>query len=636
MFFRPVVRSGGALLLALVICPVFRLHAQYRPTKCDTTTRAPERLTAERNMARRYAPVLRFAPNARYFPTLPFFTALDGFDNDRDGLVDLADSNEVTLRPPNEVHPSWLLLNQAYTSWLPKDTSQVAEEMKPSDQITFGINHSSVLYRVCQLEASEVRGLFRFLKSDEQAWHHIQVIDSITSVIPEHTQFDVIQYYFYYVRDLGLEGHPEDIEMVFMFIPVDPVLARQFRIVVGTGHTSRTPNNVLVLFAPQMGVDSLSDTLSVLVEGGGHSSAPDLPPYGQFTPGMDVNWHIYDVWGTRDVQAVGGTGFAGRYRPEMTFPRDGRNTVVLFPSRYKVSDRQTSQQKSPTDQDTSIARGYRLMPIVPFMRLSQLLEPHDLDTARIHGLINSIVASGDSERVPGSIEAQWRFKGFEGMNDQQRSVATRWMRYWNQNMILTPAEPNELQPAKQSKKKHQIWEHDGYLHDPTNIFKGHLFRPTMADVSGFHDVLRLFTWGITGYPEDAYEPYIGVVFPAIPFPVRLPGYSEIQFGAFRRNYWSDSRTSFSITWVWEDHRNHLLSWYRKLSFTPHRAEVLGEESADVGLTVGISVLPYIQPNSGPSDPINALRLRVGLRLDLEHPDDALRRVGWEIGLQFRQ
>ena len=141
---------------------------------------------------------------------------------------------------------------------------------------------------------------------------------------------------------------------------------------------------------------------------------------------------------------------------------------------------------------------------------------------------------------------------------------------------------------------------------------------------------------MNGYPDDAYELYAGVVIPAIPFVFRLPGYSEIQAGIYRANFWTHANASFSIAWVWEDHRNRMLSWYRKVSFIPHRAEVVGEEASDVGIGIGVSLLPYIQPKSGPTDPVNALRIRIGLRLDVDHPNDALRRVGWEIGLQFRQ
>jgi hypothetical protein len=362
-----------------------------------------------------------------------------------------------------------------------------------------------------------------------------------------------------------------------------------------------------------------------------------MPPYGAFTPGVDVNWNIYDVWGTRDVQAVGGTGFNGRYRPEMTFARDGRNTVILFPSTYDERERREIQQESQHQGGDSTIRNYRLVPVTPFLRLSQALEDSVPDLARVETQVAAIAQATNRDATPGSNEAKWSFDGFAGMSPATRQEVAGWMRAWNQDMVWkegTRAHPGK--PELRSRKKHQVWQHDGYLRDPTNIFKAHLFRPTMADVSSFSDVMRLLTWGITGYPDDAYELYVGIVVPATPFVFRLPGYSEIQAGVYRPNFWARSRASFSLAWVWEDHRNRMLSWYRKVSFIPHRAEVLGEDAADVGLGIGISLLPYIQAKSGPTDPINALRLRVGIRLDLDHPHDAFRRVGWEIGIQLRQ
>jgi hypothetical protein len=631
----------GVLAVGILFVLTTELAAQhYQARRCDAVERSPEQLERERQLALRLAPILRFAPNARYFPTLPFFTALDGVDNDEDGLVDMEDQNEVTLTRIGQTIPSWTLLNQAYTARLPVDSSDVAPPVPPSQQIHFGVNHSSVLYRVCNLEPREVRELFRFLKSDEQAWKRLQVIDSVSEDIPDSTAFQVIQYYFYYVRDTGLEGHPEDIEMVFVFVPMDPSKGRQFRIVVGSGHSERTPNNVLVLFAPQMGLDSLNDSLNIIVEGGGHSSAPDMPPYGQFTPGVDVNWNIYDVWGTRDVQAVAGVGFTGHYRPEMTFARDGRTTVILFPSTYSEAERMAVQQQQLPEHPASDStlRSYRLLPVYPFMRLSQALEDTVPDLAVVEPLVATIQRLTAREAAPGSNEAKWIFTGFDHLSPEQRRRAVQWMRSWNQGMVWnegTRSHPGK--PAFRPSGKHQVWQHDGYLRDPTNIFKSHLFRPTMADVSSASDVLRLLTWGVNGYPDDAYELYAGFVVPAIPFVFRLPGYSEIQAGVYRPNFWAHAKSSFSLAWVWEDHRNRLLSWYRKVSFIPHRAEVLADDdAADVGLGIGVSILPYIQAKSGATDPVNALRIRAGLRIDVAHPADALKRVGWEIGLQFRQ
>ena len=630
---KPVLLAG---VLLLSVTSSGLSQSRYRLRACDALARTPEQVEEERRLAERHAPVLRFAPNARYFPTLPFFTAIDGVDNNGDGLVDLTDSAEVTLIDSTAPIPIWNRLDQAYIGRLPAPgRNRAATSVPPSQQLEFGLDHSAVMYRVCALEPGEVRELFRYLKSDEQAYSRIGVHAPLKETIPDSTAFKVVQYYFYYVKDLGLQGHPEDIEMVFVFVPVDPEKASQFRVVVGSGHSERTPNNVLVLFAPQLGLNRLNDSLSIIIEGGGHSSAPDLPTYGQFTPGVDVNWHVYDIWGTRDIQAITGLGFSGRYRPEMTFPRDGRNAVILFPSRYEPEDRKMMQQASQPENTDTTTHSYRLLPVLPFIQLSQLLEdsagPADSVGSILDALAASIRLQGE-----GSHDG-WNFEGFSPLTPEERIASVRWMQAWNRDMLVLWWKPGEaMKPQVHSRKKHQVWEHDGYLRNPTNIFKSHLFRPTINSISTAGDVLKLVTWGATGYPGDAYELYGGLVIPAIPFIFRLPGYSEFQFGVYRPNFWGRASASFSAAWVWENHRNALISWYRKVSYIPRRREVLGTDAADFGLGIGVSFLPAIQRKSGATDPFNALRIRIGLRLDVDHPEDALRRVGWEIQVQVRQ
>jgi hypothetical protein len=629
---RPVAVAG---VLALCLAGSAEAQSRYHLRPCDALARTPEQIRDEQELALRHAPVLRFAPNARYFPTLPFFTAIDGVDNNGDGRTDLADSAEVTLTDKDSPLPVWNLLDQAYIGQLPAGGKRADQEVPPSQQLRFGLDHSAVMYRVCAMERGEVRELFRYLKSDEQAYSRIGVHAPLSETIQDTTAFKVIQYYFYYVKDLGLQGHPEDIEMVFVFVPVDAKKASQFRVVVGSGHSERTPNNVLVLFAPQLGVDRLNDSLSIIVESGGHSSAPDLPTYGQFTPGIDVNWHIYDIWGTRDIQAISGLGFAGRYRPEMTFPRDGKNAIIIFPSNYNASARQMMQVASQPEKGDSATHSYRLLPVLPFIRISQLLEDSSAQVDTIGAILDTLARMIQSQKE-GSHD-DWAFTGFNSLDTEEQQAAVRWMQAWNQDMLVRWWKPGEkMRPQLRSRKKHQVWEHDGYLRDPTNIFKSHLFRPTANAISSAGDVLKLVTLGATGYPGDAYELYAGMVIPAVPFIFRLPGYSEFQFGVYRPNFWADARSSFSAAWVWENHRNALISWYRKVSFIPLRSEVLGTEAADFGLGIGLSFLPAIQRKSGATDPFNALRIRVGLRLDLDHPEDALRRVGWEIQVQVRQ
>ena len=118
-----------------------------------------------------------------------------------------------------------------------------------------------------------------------------------------------------------------------MFVPKSPTAAKSFRVVVGASHDPPAGNNVLVLIRPEAEKERLRHQ-NILVELGGHSSAPDVPPFGQFSAGLDVNWHIGDLWGTRDAQATAGLSYSGRYEGAMTYPRDQQDAVTLFPSGF--------------------------------------------------------------------------------------------------------------------------------------------------------------------------------------------------------------------------------------------------------------------------------------------------------------
>ena len=74
----------------------------------------------------------------------------------------------------------------------------------------------------------------RFLKKDILAWDHAEKTQ-IGSLDVLNKPFKVIEYWFYYTRDRGLVGHPQDIEYAFVFVPADPVLACVARIVAGAG-----------------------------------------------------------------------------------------------------------------------------------------------------------------------------------------------------------------------------------------------------------------------------------------------------------------------------------------------------------------------------------------------------------------
>ena len=104
----------------------------------------------------------------------------------------------------------------------------------------------AVFYRVRNLTEAQEDQMSRFLKKDILAWDLAEAT-AIGSLDVLNKPFKVIEYWFYYTRDRGLVGHPQDIEFAFVFVPADPVLSCVARIVAGAGHTSWVPNSVLVL-----------------------------------------------------------------------------------------------------------------------------------------------------------------------------------------------------------------------------------------------------------------------------------------------------------------------------------------------------------------------------------------------------
>ncbi len=329
------------------------------------------RALKEHFLARTYAPILRFAPSERYFPTIPFWTAF----LDTAGALTPLPSRQQRARLGDEKSrlPLVSAVREAYDDAL--NLSARPYELKLPLPVVF--------YRVCDLmevdTAADALGrtrssasraqenerrwrkksdhLWSYLRSDEQAWHRFGLEGARTSdttlteadtsygvtQLPAVTRsdslirfirhFHVIQYFVYYLQDWGLMGHSEDIEYAFVFVPADSTAAKSFRVVVGAGHDPPAPNNVLVMAARDASKRRYYHP-NILVELGGHSSAPDMPPFGQFSAGLDVNWHIDDLWGTRDEQAMAGLSFSGRYEGTMTFPRDPEDAVTLFPKGF--------------------------------------------------------------------------------------------------------------------------------------------------------------------------------------------------------------------------------------------------------------------------------------------------------------
>jgi hypothetical protein len=363
----------------------------WTPQKVAALLKARE--VSDDKLAIAYAPILRFAPGEHYYPTLPFFTAFDKLPRwYRPDSLGPTYSSVVPVETFRIRYQSRKQLGGIRDPWSYRSTDSIVRRVVPSyaqlaqrylamtepgqTPSEARVPVRAVLYRVCDIPPSvraerarrepapssqgserlhrdDAAAVWRYLKSDEQAWHRFG-LDTLTSKgepgsgpgscptrIPATVGFRVIQYFFYYVADRGLEGHPNDLESVFVFIPKVPgfgTVGSCFRIIVGAGHDDPAPNNVLVMFPPEAQRDKFLAP-NILVEFGGHSSAPDMPPYGQFSAGLDVNWHIDDIWGTRDMQASGGVSYHGRYQGTMTYPRDPEGAVTLIPNGLNKASR---------------------------------------------------------------------------------------------------------------------------------------------------------------------------------------------------------------------------------------------------------------------------------------------------------
>ncbi len=128
-----------------------------------------------------------------------------------------------------------------------------------------------------------------------------------------------LRYYFYYREDVGVGGHMHDLEVAECHIvpsrSLDGCYELRVSRVVGLAHGVDWYSNIL---------DVEWDTrfpITLLVEESKHASCPDRNGDGIYTPGYDVNVHINDAWGVRDVLGSGAL-LGSSYEAAMTKPRN--------------------------------------------------------------------------------------------------------------------------------------------------------------------------------------------------------------------------------------------------------------------------------------------------------------------------
>jgi len=594
-----VIRGHDAAPLAVALCLiVVNPAAAWAQAQCQAGAD-----TSSAALAARYAPVLRFAPTEPYFPTVPFFSAFDGVDNDGNGRVDFQDPDEIApFNKGDTLHTSWVTLDSLYVAEKKRASPAELKDGPPVAPVP------AVFYRVTTLTTQQQDAMRRYLKKDIMVWDKFRRTRLGSFGILQHP-FKVIEYYFYYVRDVGLVGHPQDIEFVFVFVPSDPALACEARMVVGAGHTQWVPNNTLVLSNNTvLGSEDLArfDTLtSVITELGGHSSAPDVPPYGKFMLGVDVNIQPTKAWGVRDVQALAQMGYGGAYQPTMTLSRDTAFHPVFYWPRGATYD---------------YGQSYSLLPAPLWARLYGVLDSVEAGVApaqwpatiaEVRGLLDSIAVLMD--RPP--------FAGVDSLD----SLIVQRMASWTRPMVAPPGrEGGVIAPHRG-----QPWEHSIYNGSPDIIFKSHLYPPSMRSVEKPVDVFRLITWGVTEWPGNSHQFQLGFVIPWPYLPFEPRGFMTLEAGLIASEDFSGREFAADFSYYSEYFQR--VNWFTTFSYIPE-SSITGSHFT---ITVGPSLLLWMKSNKTKFGPLNVLRFSTGPRFRLSG-SSSTSGVDWEFKFTFRQ
>ncbi len=487
--------------------------AQSNVTECTEVGKGigPRHLDDE-SMAYLYAPELHFAPQERYFPILPFYGAfLRVRDSVTRELTPALAGRAAAVNRGADTLIVWNSLARDYDTLqvrdrnrreresvefaariealhtamnLYRDSASAQTVLAQLRDITLGDQRmyarqlfdaeyvppvAALFYRVYHLTRGESSAVWKRVRTDFQVWDRLNIDDSLRTLAVKDSLPNLIslEYYAYYIRDLGLTGHAQDLEKFFVFIPED---CTPIEIMVGAAHSVVTPNNVAIITRKQP-QEYLYPT-SALVEYGGHSFSPDVPPPGLFTPGWDINWRSSErSWGVRDIQAILGTGFSGDYRSQYTIPRSDSIGVTLtpLPPEKRLSD--------STSERTANHGFYALLPIVPYRQLFDSLA----DTSGTAEERIQRVREAWASLTPMLEQRMWPVRRFPADADAGEQVYQR-MRLWlkdlgQESKDSTPGQPRAVTALKGSGSKMKPWTANEYNQSPEHIMKAWLYRP---------------------------------------------------------------------------------------------------------------------------------------------------------------
>ena len=515
-----------------------------------------------------HAPILWFADKEEYFPTLPFFSAFDGVDNNADGKIDFDDPQEIA--PRSDQDPGSIASLDTLHLWYRSFSKEERQRL------------AFVFYKVDSISANKLGNI---LFSDEQAW--MRMDKKVKSYLKNsNKKLAVYQYYLYYIYDQGLKGHPEDLEHTFIFVPKDT--SEFFGISVGAGHSDFVPSNVVIYNQADLLVQ-WGSRHHLLVELGGHSHAPDLNGNGRFDPGVDVNWHTENFWGTRDIQSSAGLGATAKYQTWMTFERS--NFCRIYPPDSAFLN---SEQKP--------GYFYRLVPAAKFKTLDSL---HSRESKPFTKDAEFPDVAQEKLKTHLKFLNELGISSASSTNLSQEALLR--MSLWTDNLKVRVSDQPEYQ--NWSKDKHKVWKKRAYNSSPGDIFKNYLFRPR-----------RYGGLGLWTQVEQAsgLEFRVAWMTPAWTWrlvPLKVDGVSEIHLGwkapvqnrGFKREKWV-------AAFYYERFYARLLSWYANLKYINNNPDF-----SSWSLGGGISVqLPFVSLIS--KNPLNLLhwvRLRSGIKVPLE-------------------
>jgi hypothetical protein len=397
----------------------------------DSLLKTPDKLLTLEQRAFKYAPCLRFTSTERFLPTIPFFSAFDGENNDStatDIEIDFADPGEIS--PTSGGKWDWSKMRNRYQKLSKDEKLRVAAgfvRVRPVDS-----------RRVAQI-----------LKSDGPRYYRLNW--QTRKYMGNRRPMTAYEYYFYYVNDTGIKGHPEDIETFFVFVPDEApgsADSTNFFVLVGAAHSDGDANNVAIY---EWLSNEPTPQVCAFVELGGHAMAPDVPPLGElYRHGFDTNWHAGDAWGIRDAIATGAGGSLRRFDGWMVENRDPAAMIKPI-----CADRK---------KDNPTANTYVLISAEEFYGPAGLYGPAAVDsTMDIAAAKQAIRAMSKDLPLTGSTKDSIDRLDAEGLAR---------MLSWSRDGIAQKENPKEVREAK----RHIVTRHASYTApSSTGILKPYLF-----------------------------------------------------------------------------------------------------------------------------------------------------------------